>query len=140
MNIFVKMVVCILISAGGGCAQIQSDTEATDYSSSVYSNEEISKNITDLAVKIKKRIESNWVQPESATNGMVVRMNLRFYPDGSVRQSKITEGSGSEELDISALDAVKRSEPFREIKDLSGGDFQRYFSVITFHFMVIGIQ
>ncbi len=123
-----------------GCAQTQNESEAIDYSKSVHSDEQISKNITDIAVEIKKKIESNWVQPESATNGMVVKMNLRFNSDGSVRQSKVTETSGLEELDNSALAAVKISQPFKEIKDLSSEDFDRYFSIISFHFMVVGKQ
>ena len=134
------MVAFIVASVVVGCTQNQGESEAANYSRSVYSDEKISQKITDIAVEIKKKVESHWVQPESATNGMAVKMTLMFYPDGSLKQSKIMETSGFEELDISALDAVKRSEPFMEIKDLSENDFERYFSSVTFHFMVVGKQ
>ena len=140
MNICIKIVAYLLVAVGIGCAQMQKDLEAIDYASSVYSKEKISRKITDIAIEIKKKIESNWVQPKSAANGMVVKMSIRFNPDGSVRQSRVIETSGFEELDTSALAAVKVSEPFKEIKDLSSEDFDRYFSIINFHFMVAGKQ
>jgi colicin import membrane protein len=76
---------------------------------------------------IRDIIESNWIQPPSARNGMQVLINIRLSPVGDILSSTIVQSSGDAVFDRSALQAVDKSESFPELKDLPPGVFERNF-------------
>ena len=123
-----------------GCAQNKNSLEMDGKTQAVDSQSEISTEIMSLALKVKQEIEKNWVQPTSTRDGMLVKLNLRFNSDGSVNSVKVLESSGLKEFDISAVEAVKKSSPFGEIKDISKNDFRNHFSSVDFYFRAIEIK
>ena len=135
-----KVLACMLISTVLGCTQNPSSPDVTGEPKSDYRREEISEEIAGSIIEIKNKIDENWIRPPSTRNGMLVKLNLSFHSDGSINTVKILESSGSEEFDISALEAVERSAPFNVIQELTKSDFEKYFASIDFHFLAVENQ
>lgn len=83
---------------------------------------------------IARRIEQNWSRPQSARNGMRCEISLHLVPNGHVVNATITKGSGNAAFDRSALSAVRKAEPFPEIKEIPSEVFERYFRKFTLAF------
>ena len=140
MNFTYKIVGFALIISMLGCAQSKNSLETDSGSRTVDSQAELKAEIKNLVIKIRQRIEENWVRPPSTRGGMLVKLSLNFNSDGSINSVKILESSGLEKFDISAVEAVKKSSPFSDIKDISKSDFRNYFSSIDFHFRAVELQ
>ena len=140
MNFTYKIVGFALIISMLGCAQSKNSLETDSGSRTVDSQAELKAEIKNLVIKIKQKIEENWVRPPSTRGGMLVKLSLNFNSDGSINSVKILESSGLEKFDISAVEAVKKSSPFSDIKDISKSDFRNYFSSIDFHFRAVELQ
>ena len=135
-----KIVGFALIISMLGCAQSKNSIETDSGFRTVDSQAELKAEIKNLVLKIRQRIEENWVRPPSTRGGMLVKLSLNFNSDGSINSVKILESSGLEKFDISAVEAVKKSSPFSDIKDISKSDFRNYFSSIDFHFRAMELQ
>lgn len=76
---------------------------------------------------ISQRIEQNWSRPPSARNNMECELLIKLVPTGRVISVDIVRSSGNEQFDRSAVQAVKRTEQFPEIKEMKPEVFERYY-------------
>lgn len=86
------------------------------------------------AATIKKRIERYWSKPPSARKGMECILRINLVPTGRVITVDVIKSSGNEAFDRSAIQAVKKSEIFPEIKNMPSGLFESQFRQFTMGF------
>jgi colicin import membrane protein len=79
-------------------------------------------------------ISNNWILPPNARNGMVVMIELQLVPTGEIVNSRITQSSGDQTFDRSALQAVARVESFPELRDMPTPIFERNFRNFSLEF------
>lgn len=84
--------------------------------------------IDDCVAAIRTAIEQNWIRPQSARNGMKVKLYVVMEPDGSVTNIEITSSSGNKAFDAHAIKAVQTASPFSEISGMSQEIYDNYFS------------
>lgn len=83
---------------------------------------------------IAERIERNWSRPPSARNNMQCVLLIRLVPTGRVVNVDVVKSSGNELFDRSAVQAVKKTEQFPEIKDMPPEVFERFYRELTLVF------
>lgn len=83
---------------------------------------------------VQQTISHNWVRPQSARNGMKVKLVIRLTTEAQLEDVYIVESSGSYEFDISAINAVRNSSPFPALLGLPVEDFNKYFRRFTINF------
>lgn len=76
---------------------------------------------------ITQRVVGQWTRPASARNGMEVELLLHMVPVGDVTSVSVVASSGSDAFDRSALNAVKKAAPFRELQQLPNRVFEENF-------------
>jgi len=92
---------------------------------------------SDLAhcvLSIQTAIIDNWARPESARNHMLVTLILKLNDDYTLASIVVSESSGIPEYDESAVKAVKRASPFKELAGLSNQEFKKSFSKFRLYF------
>ena len=60
---------------------------------------------------IQQEVQNNWYIPPG-NEDRVVRLRLEILPTGELRSVELVEGSGSQQLDESAMSAVRRVDSF----------------------------
>lgn len=83
--------------------------------------------IQQVASLMQARIAQNWRRPPSARNGMEALLIISLVPTGEVVGISISQGSGSNAFDQSAIAAVERVGQFPEVTVLPISDFEQYF-------------
>ena len=83
--------------------------------------------IQQVASLMQARIAQNWRRPPSARNGMEALLIISLGPTGEVVGISISQGSGSNAFDQSAIAAVERVGQFPEVTVLPISDFEQYF-------------
>ena len=83
--------------------------------------------IQQVASLMQARIAQNWRRPPSARNGMEALLIISLVPTGEVVGISISQGSGSNAFDQSAIAAVERVGQFPEVIVLPISDFEQYF-------------
>ncbi|WP_425607998.1 cell envelope integrity protein TolA [Pontibacterium granulatum] len=83
---------------------------------------------------VQQTISHNWVRPQSAVNGMKVKLAIRLTTEAQLEDVYIVESSGSYEFDVSAINAVRNSAPFPVLLGLPVEDFNKYFRRFTINF------
>jgi len=83
---------------------------------------------------IRQRIQNNWSRPASARKGMTCDLQIQLVPTGRVINVTVIKSSGNASFDRSAVQAVKRSEQFPELKQLPPAVFERNFRQFTLSF------
>lgn len=80
--------------------------------------------------RIRDAVQSEWIRPPGARNGMQVVLLVELVPTGEVVSVAVVRGSGSDAFDRSAVAAVNKARKFEvpEDRDL----FERVFR--RFHF------
>jgi len=64
-------------------------------------------------------VTSEWkVPPKAARRGLKATVLVDVKPDGFIRSVKVTKSSGDAAFDRSVVQAVEKSQPFVEIRDL----------------------
>jgi colicin import membrane protein len=64
-------------------------------------------------------VTSEWkVPPKAAQRGLKATVLVDVKPDGLIRSVKVTQSSGDAAFDRSAVQAVEKSQPFVELRDL----------------------
>ncbi len=76
---------------------------------------------------IYQQIRGQWIRPHSARNGMKVTLSVNLVPTGYVNSVAVINSSGDEGFDRSALQAIKKAEPFAQLQELSSREFERFF-------------
>jgi colicin import membrane protein len=88
------------------------------------SDKELAQSYADM---IRRRVEQNWSRPPSAQKGMEVLLEIQLVPTGYVTGVSVLRGSGNTAFDLSAQQAVRKSERFPEIKDVPSRAFEQHF-------------
>ncbi|MEH6648423.1 MAG: cell envelope integrity protein TolA [Motiliproteus sp.] len=83
---------------------------------------------------IRSGVQSQWVRPASARNGMVVSVRIRLLPTGEVDDANIFKSSGDEAFDRSAVKAVLKAERFPKLQNIDPVVFDRYLRQIVLEF------
>lgn len=83
--------------------------------------------VQQVASLMQARIAQNWRRPPSARNGMEALLIISLVPTGEVVGISISQGSGSNAFDQSAIAAVERVGQFPEVTVLPIPDFEQYF-------------
>jgi outer membrane biosynthesis protein TonB len=91
----------------------------------------------ELCIKtIHDVIKVNWVKPSAQMPGQVsgVMLHIELTDDAQIAIASVENGSGSADLDESALAAVYRAADFRELKGLDAETFEKNFRRFKLHF------
>lgn len=83
---------------------------------------------------LERVVRQNWNRPPSARQGMTTRLRVRLTPTGEIISIEISKSSGSSAFDDSAVLAVQRAAPFRELLQLENRLFESYFREFDFFF------
>lgn len=67
---------------------------------------------------IKTYVEQSWSRPPTTRPGMQALLRIRLLPTGEVEDVQVVRGSGNAAFDRSAVQAVHKAGPFRELIDL----------------------
>tara|TARA_R110002094_G_scaffold24196_2_gene36404 strand:- start:522 stop:1442 length:921 start_codon:yes stop_codon:yes gene_type:complete len=79
-------------------------------------------------------VQSQWSRPPSARNGMVVGVRIHLLPTGEVDDAYVTDPSGDEAFDRSAVNAVLKAERFPSLQAIDPVVFDRYLRQISLKF------
>ena len=66
---------------------------------------------------IKQKVNRSWIRPVSTTAGLKCTIRVRLLSDGTVMDAEIISGSGDEDFDRSAENAVNKASPLPVPKD-----------------------
>ena len=64
------------------------------------------------AALFRSRVERSWSIPPGSTSGLICLLKIELQPDGKVQNVSITQSSGDEDFDRSAVTAVRKAAPF----------------------------
>ncbi len=99
-------------------------TTTTKTSKSSKAPQEFQTYMKNTQVKIK----SNWQPPADEKSGQVI-MSYKINRNGELESFKILKSSGSQKLDESAVNSLKKSSPFEPLpKDFKGDDIDVQFT------------
>lgn len=90
--------------------------------------------VMSYAAWIAERVESNWSRPPSARTGMTVRLRVNMMPTGRVVSVEVIESSGDDAFDRSAMQAVRRAEPYSRLSEIDPELFEQQFRLFSFLF------
>ncbi|WP_281646821.1 cell envelope integrity protein TolA [Parendozoicomonas sp. Alg238-R29] len=90
--------------------------------------------VATYAGVIKNLVESLWSRPASAKRGMKATFRIKMLPTGEVISISMISSSGNGAFDRSALQAIEKAQPFREIQHLESRLFDRDFREFRFVF------
>lgn len=86
------------------------------------------------AAHIKRTVEGYWSRPPSARKNMEVVLSIRLVPTGDIVGVEVTQSSGNQAFDRSAVLAVEKAAHFPELKDMPSSLFEAYFRHFTLVF------
>ncbi len=64
------------------------------------------------AALLRSRVERSWSIPPGSASGLICLLKIELQPDGKVQNVSITQSSGDESFDRSAVVAVRKAAPF----------------------------
>ncbi len=83
---------------------------------------------------IEQLVRQNWSRPPSARKGMTTKLRVRLTPTGEIVSIETLKGSGNPAFDDSAIRAVQKAAPFRELGQLESRLFESHFRAFNFYF------
>jgi colicin import membrane protein len=90
--------------------------------------------VMSYASWISERVGNNWSRPPSARSGMIVELRVNMVPTGRVVSVDIVDSSGNDAFDQSAVQAVRKAEPYNLLTELSPEIFDQQFRQFLFSF------
>ncbi len=90
--------------------------------------------VMSYASWISERVGNNWSRPPSARSGMIVELRVNLVPTGRVVSVDVVESSGDDAFDRSAVQAVRKAEPYTRLTELSPEIFDQQFRQFLFSF------
>ena len=82
---------------------------------------------------IDQKVRRNWRVPVG-TDELEVHLRINLAPTGDVLAVNVARSSGNVNFDNSARNAVQKSSPFREMRELSAAEFENNFRRFTMIF------
>ena len=80
------------------------------------------------------KVREEWLEPEEGQEGDYVVVTVSLHPNGALTDMAVARSSGKEAFDHSALEAIRRAQPFYELQGLDLATFEREFQSFTFVF------
>ncbi|MGI0117800.1 energy transducer TonB [Zooshikella sp. RANM57] len=90
--------------------------------------------INSISFLISKRITENWNKPQSSSQSLQVKIQVKTKKDGSLVNAKVVESSGNEMFDRSALEALSRVFPLEELTKLKSEEYEKNFKKFKLFF------
>ena len=97
------------------------------------SNEKIDQ-VEQISAKVIKDIESIWIRPNNIKKGMYAEFNLSIDRLGNIDKFDIKRSSGSETFDRAAMNAIKKYQKIKYIRDVDEETYRIYFANFTLRF------
>lgn len=92
------------------------------------------------AIVLRNVITDNWNRPADAyQKGLHTVLQMYLDENTNLTSVSILKSSGSASFDDSALQAIKKSSPFVELKGLNKNTYEKRFRIIWFHFKPIDL-
>lgn len=89
----------------------QAEADAVQMAADAQRARQMAAQIGEFQMAIHKKIKGQWRRPSTATGKLVTLMRITVLPGGEVASVVITQPSGNEAFDASALEAVRRASP-----------------------------
>jgi len=90
--------------------------------------------VEQISAKVIKDIESIWIRPNNIKKGMYAEFNLSIDRLGNINKFDIKRSSGSETFDRAAMNAIKKYQKIKYIKDVDEETYRIYFANFTLRF------
>ncbi len=81
-----------------------------------------------------KDSESIWIRPNNIKKGMYAEFNLSIDRLGNINKFDIKRSSGSETFDRAAMNAIKKYQKIKYIRDVDEETYRIYFANFTLRF------
>lgn len=78
---------------------------------------------------LSHRISTNWVKPAGSVDGLKAVVRMKLARDGKLISVEVTQSSGNQPFDDSALSAIQDVGPIDEIARLSDQDYAKFYKV-----------
>ncbi len=90
--------------------------------------------VEQISAKVIKDIESIWIRPNNIKKGMYAEFNLSIDRLGNINKFDIKRSSGSETFDRAAMNAIKKYQKIKYIRDVDEETYRIYFANFTLRF------
>lgn len=111
-------------------ARIKAQQEAEAQAQAAIASERLARSIVSA---IDQKVRRNWRLP-AGSDELEVHLRINMAPTGDVLAVNVAKSSGSPNFDNSARNALERSSPFREMRQLSASEFEQNFRQFTMIF------
>lgn len=81
---------------------------------------------------VERRVKSNWIPPKGS-GGKIVKTVFKISKNGELLEYKVTQSSGFESLDKSAIDAIRLTAPFQALPEGYAGESVSVEFVFDYH-------
>ena len=117
-------------AAAAEAARVKAQQEAEAQAQAAIASERLARSIVSA---IDQKVRRNWRLP-AGSDQYEVHLRINMAPTGDVLAVNVAKSSGSANFDNSARNALKRSSPFREMRELSSREFEQNFRQFTMIF------
>ena len=90
--------------------------------------------IAQYTAMISQQMHQRWKLPPSARRNMVALVSIRMVPTGELVAVTVTQSSGNEAFDQSAILAVQKAGRFAFMQGMPSRLFEAHFREFTFRF------
>lgn len=90
--------------------------------------------VEQISAQVIKDIESIWIRPNNIKKGMYAEFNLSIDRLGNIDKFDIKRSSGSETFDRAAMNAIKKYQKIKYIRDIDEETYRIYFANFTLRF------
>ena len=90
--------------------------------------------VEQISAQVIKDIESIWIRPNNIKKGMYAEFNLTIDRLGNIDNFDIKRSSGSDAFDRAAMNAIKKYNKIKYIKNVDEETYRIYFANFTLRF------
>lgn len=93
----------------------------------------------DYIISVEKKIKNNWELPVT-NNGGIAKVQFKISREGKLLACEIKQSSGDKLNDESALNAIKKTEPFEKFPENIDKDLKEINILMTFDYYVLDVN
>lgn len=117
-------------AAAAEAERLRAEQEAEAQARAAIASQRLARSIVSA---IDQKVRRNWRLPPGSDD-LEVHLRISLAPTGDVLAVNVAQTSGNRNFDSSARNAVERSSPFREMRQLSSSEFEKNFRTFTMIF------
>lgn len=87
-----------------------------------------------LIMTMHTSIRDNWVRPPNKNGHLATKLHLSLTRDGKIKRIELTQSSGDDAFDRSAINAVRKASPFTFFQELDTDIYEKKFKTIDISF------